>query len=291
MERLTVAEDIVAGGVAGSLGTIFGVPFDMVKVRMQSFPLKYTSAWQTFKLTVKEEGFLGVYRGSSVPITSQVFINALAFSGDGFASKMLEPELKKGESMSTLNSYLSGCFGGLCQCIVLAPTDLIKCRLQVDDAAGFAKRKYNGVMDCVVKTVKMDGISGLFRGMGVCAIREVPSLGFYFATYKTCKHQLQQYIDPHSSALIAGGIAGSASWFCIFPIDIIKTNIQVAPLGSVDAELGTIAMGKKLLKERGFRFFYRGLGVTLMRAFPVNAITFWFYEMFGNAMLERKRSF
>lgn len=289
MERLSVFEDIVAGGLAGSIGTILGVPFDMVKVRMQSFPKKYKSAWQTFKLTVKEEGFLGLYRGSLVPIVSQVCINALAFSGDGFASKILEPNLKKGESMGAVNSFISGCFGGFCQCFALAPGDLIKCRLQVDDVAGIKNRHYSGVMDCIIKTVKTDGILGLYRGMVVCAVREVPSFGFYFTTYKTCKTQLDQYIDPHSSTLIAGGIAGSASWICIFPIDIIKTNIQVAVMGSSDSKLGILGMGRKLLRERGLRFFYRGLGVTVLRAFPVNAVTFWFYEIFSDLILKRKK--
>jgi solute carrier family 25 carnitine/acylcarnitine transporter 20/29 len=33
------------------------------------------------------------------------------------------------------------------------------------------------------------------------------------------------------------------------------------------------------LDEHGWRFFFRGLGVTLLRAFPVNAIIFPVYEI------------
>ena len=36
---------LLAGGLAGSLGIVIGQPFDFIKVRLQTEPLKYRSAW------------------------------------------------------------------------------------------------------------------------------------------------------------------------------------------------------------------------------------------------------
>lgn len=35
---------------------------------------------------------------------------------------------------------------------------------------------------------------------------------------------------------------------------------------------------RQVLAESGYRGFYRGLGPTLLRAFPVNASALWVYE-------------
>ncbi len=35
---------------------------------------------------------------------------------------------------------------------------------------------------------------------------------------------------------------------------------------------------RQILAEGGYRGFYRGLGPTLLRAFPVNASALWVYE-------------
>lgn len=39
-------------------------------------------------------------------------------------------------------------------------------------------------------------------------------------------------------------------------------------------------IGKSLYKRYGLKVFYSGLGITILRAFPVNASTFFFYEYF-----------
>lgn len=273
-------DDVVAGGVAGTIGVLVGVPFDTVKVRMQSMPTKFTSTWQTFRHTVKHEGVFSLFRGCLPPVSAQTIINALIFAGERSAMRFLEPDLKVNEHADPLNIFLAGSFGGFVQCFALVPTDLIKCKLQVDSLEG-GKNKYGGVLDCIRQVIASDGPMGLFRGFGVTVLREVPSFGIYFSTYRFMKRLLANHSAEASSSswgtLMAGGVAGSVTWFSIYPLDVIKSNVQTS---SLPASTSTWGVAMALLRERGPLFFYRGLGVTIARAFPVNAVTFYFYELF-----------
>ena len=81
------------------------------------------------------------------------------------------------------------------------------------------------------------------------------------------------------ASAFAGGVAGSFTWAIIYPFDVIKTRIQRAPLASNDGlDLSIRKVGSKIIKDLGWRGMFRGLGVTLIRAFPVNGIIFPVYE-------------
>jgi len=169
---ISIIEDVIAGGAAGALGVFIGVPFDTVKVRMQSIPLKFKTGLQTFVDTYRYEGIAAFYKGTSAPVAAQFPVCALAFAGESFGIKVLEPPSSR-DHPSNMNSFLAGSFGGLLQCFVLVPTDLVKCKMQVDSNSSSKHCEFNSVSDCVRKTVRSEGVGGLFRGMGVTAVREV----------------------------------------------------------------------------------------------------------------------
>lgn len=87
---------------------------------------------------------------------------------------------------------------------------------------------------------------------------------------------LYSYPQWAASAL-AGGISGAWTWAIIYPFDVIKSRIQTGPLEKhLRKSMWTVAYD--LVNEHGWRYMFRGLGVTLARAFPVNAIIFPVYE-------------
>lgn len=56
------------GLLSGCIGTVFNIPWDVVKSRIQGLQpvpgeVKYKTCWQSFKLVYKEEGFLALYKG------------------------------------------------------------------------------------------------------------------------------------------------------------------------------------------------------------------------------------
>jgi len=136
-------------------------------------------------------------------------------------------------------------------------------------------------------------VTGLYRGFAVTAWREVPAFGLYFAAYDYIKDSVSDMLIssrwnhtmPDSNAhlwaasSLAGGFSGALTWALIYPFDVIKTRIQTAPLDTPIEKRRIVFIFRQVMHEHGWRFFFRGLGVTLLRAFPVNAIIFPVYEI------------
>jgi ornithine carrier protein len=77
------AKDVVCGSVAGIVGKYIEYPFDTVKVRLQAqpdhLPLRYTGPLDCFKQSLRQDGFLGIYRGISGPLVGAVVENSCLF--------------------------------------------------------------------------------------------------------------------------------------------------------------------------------------------------------------------
>ena len=246
-------------------------------------PGVYRSSIHCFNSIVKYEGISGLFKGVWSPTFAQFIMGSLCFAGNEITKSILEPGLQRGEACSVRNGYLSGCMGGLAQSIVLVPTDLIKCKMQMNHIGattaavdGRSLPSYNSSWDCVIQTVRSDGIRGLFRGFGVTCIREIPSYGVYFLSYSSLVDALTPKATEPTTAtiLMAGGAAGSLSWLCIYPVDVIKTNLQIyasnvtttstTTIGTATEKIPTtmMSMGKYLMRKHGLTVFAQGLGIS-----------------------------
>mmetsp|Transcript_34386 Transcript_34386/g.70379 ORF Transcript_34386/g.70379 Transcript_34386/m.70379 type:complete len:383 (-) Transcript_34386:103-1251(-) len=195
---------------------------------------------------------------------------------------------------STRQNYLKvftcGALAGTVQAFVICPVEHIKCRLQIQATSG-AKQLYKGPIDACVSIIKNHGIfRGLYRGMGVTLWRETPAFGMYFAVYDTIKGRVESLLeekdDDHpipshahawAASALAGGISGASTWGIIYPFDVIKSRMQTSPLER-HLQKGMWTVGSDIIRNHGVKHMFRGLGVTLVRAFPVNAIIFPVYE-------------
>jgi len=67
---------------------------------------------------------------------------------------------------------------GVCACIVTAPADIIKTRIMND------RGLYRGPFDCVLKTVRADGLLALWRGAMASYLRLGPHFLMTFPLYE-----------------------------------------------------------------------------------------------------------
>jgi hypothetical protein len=84
-QGLEALKDIVYGSTAGIVGKFIEYPFDTVKVRLQSqpdgLPLRYKGPLDCFKQSLRQDGFVGLYRGISAPLVgAAVETSSLFFS-------------------------------------------------------------------------------------------------------------------------------------------------------------------------------------------------------------------
>jgi solute carrier family 25 (mitochondrial carnitine/acylcarnitine transporter), member 20/29 len=80
------------------------------------------------------------------------------------------------------------------------------------------------------------------------------------------------------ASAFAGGCSGCLTWTFVYPVDVIKTHIQIAPLDAPRSSLRLWTVGQQIVQRYGVGILFRGLGITLIRAFPVNGTIFPVYE-------------
>lgn len=280
-----MAKELMSGGFAGSIGVFVGLPFDIVKVRIQVMAENtYRSGLDCFVKSVKQDGFLSLYRGGTSPVIANVLINAVLFATDGLVMRCLEPDNNMKAHQNPWNHVIAGTIGGFVQCGVLVPFETVKCVMQVDgvnmtgDSNAVVKRKYTSTMDCAQKIWRNEGLRGMYKGFNATAIREVPSFGIYFTSYKWASSSLEKYTGDFAATALGGSFAGICSWLVVYPADVVKTYVQT--VSNANPNQSTLDVVKELYAKGGWRVFFRGLGPTLARAIPVNAVTFVCYERF-----------
>ncbi|XP_063699748.1 mitochondrial basic amino acids transporter [Culicoides brevitarsis] len=262
-----MALDFVAGCIGGCAGVLVGHPFDTVKVHLQTQDPRnprYRGTFDCLRTIVAKESLRGLYKGIGSPIAGVAFVNGIVFGVYGNVQKNYT-------NPDSLNAhFMAGCAAGVAQSVVCSPMELVKTRLQLqDNIKGIEKTK--GPIDCMMHIWKNKGTRGIFKGLGITAARDLPGFSSYFVAYEL---MVQEKHASSAHILMAGGLAGVFSWLVSFPIDVIKTRMQVDGFNATTQYKSYWDCLQKSYKSEGWRLFTRGLGSTLIRAFPMNAVCF-----------------
>lgn len=274
----------LCGGFGGVCTVLAGHPMDTIKVRLQTMPLPkpgevalYGGTWDCFSKTIKKEGFRGLYKGLSAPLTGVAPIFAISFFGYGLGQKLV-----KGDSPRTLSKsefFLAGAFSGIFTTSIMAPGERIKCLLQIQQG-GNVPQKYSGMVDCAKQLYAEGGMRSIYKGSIATIVRDVPASGMYFMTYEWVK----EIIVPQDSSsnvkllgtIMAGGCAGIANWLVGMPADVLKSRLQTAPEGTYT---GMKDVFRELMQKEGPMALYKGVTPVMIRAFPANAACFFGFEL------------
>ncbi|KAK2140754.1 hypothetical protein NP493_558g01034 [Ridgeia piscesae] len=148
--------------------------------------------------------------------------------------------------------------------------------------------RYTGPVDCIRHIYCTHGLRGCFTGLNATVMREITGFSIYITSYELmCDRMTPEGASECSvrTMLLAGGLSGMVSWMVNIPIDIIKSRLQVDDFARPKYS-GTWDCARSSYRASGWRIFWRGLPVTCIRAFPVNAVTFAVYSSTLKALSE-----
>jgi hypothetical protein len=97
-------------------------------------------------------------------------------------------------------------------------------------------------------------------------------------TTKYLLSELQNKSAGPGIQFLAGGICGIMCWLVVFPLDLVKSLIQKETLQTKPKYGNTRNCVQDIYKRGGLAGFYRGITVTLIRAFPIHSLNFLVYE-------------
>ena len=223
----------------------------------------------------------GLYKGLASPMLSQAAVCSVLFSSYGTSLRLIQPEGGQPRKSSTL---LAGALSGVCQSVIACPTDLIKLRMQTQGIGSegpglLSLRKssttYIGPLEFARRAYKSGGVGGLNKGMLAVLWRDTIGYSAYFTAYSTVCYALAKNRPIDSigpiSFCIAASAAGIAYWALVFPLDVVKSRIQVDGVYSAPNYHGMVDCIQKIFHSEGWRAFYNGYRSALLRSVPANA--------------------
>ncbi|KIX94370.1 uncharacterized protein Z520_09756 [Fonsecaea multimorphosa CBS 102226] len=268
---------IGAGAIAGVSEILIMYPLDVVKTRVQlqgRTPVPgqdyYTGMFDCLRKIVKNEGPSRLYRGIGAPIMMEAPKRATKFAAND-SWGVFYRNLFGVEKATQPLAILTGATAGATEAFVVVPFELVKIRLQDRASAG----RYNGILDCVVKTVKAEGPLALYNGLESTLWRHI----LWNAGYFGCIFQVKSLMPKVDKAergkamlndFISGTIGGTVGTILNTPMDVVKSRIQNSPKisGTVPKYnwawpgLGTI------MKEEGGAALYKGFLPKVLRLGP-----------------------
>lgn len=285
-----------AGAIGGTACVLSGQPFDTTKVKMQTFPTMYRGFMHCFTSTFRKDGLYGFYRGTTPALIANITENAVLFLSYGLCQDVvrLVCKIDKGTELSDIQKASAGSLASIFSATAICPTELVKCRLQamreMETTGKIASGERSTVWTVAKTVLKKNGPLGFYQGLSSTIVREIPGYFCFFGAYELCRSKFAQYMGTDKDGIgilplmFSGGFGGACLWLVVFPIDCVKTRIQVLSLTGKQA--GFMKTFMSIIRTQGFTSLYSGLTPTMIRTFPANGALFLAYEASRKFMMD-----
>lgn len=289
-DAVAFAKDFLAGGISAAVSKTAVAPIERVKLLLQvqhaskqiTKENQYKGIIDCFVRIPKEQGMVSFWRGNMANVIRYFPTQALNFAfKDVYKKVFMEGVDKKTQFWRYFVANLAsgGAAGATSLCFVY-PLDFARTRLAADVGKGPAEREFKGLVDCIGKTVKSDGIVGLYRGFGVSVQGIIIYRAAYFGFFDTAKGMLP---DPKNTPfLISWAIAQFVTTFAgimSYPFDTVRRRMMMqSGRKAADQQYkGTIDCWAKIAKSEGTGAFFKGAFSNVLRG-TGGALVLVFYD-------------
>lgn len=276
----SLINDLLLGGFVGAIAKTAMAPVERVKLLMQTMESNpdvisgkikpYSGIGDCFNRVRAEQGFKAFWRGNLVNCLRYAPQqgSALAFNdvlNDLFPAYSSKTDFWKSFGVKLFSGGLAGAIANT----ICFPFDFARTRLASDVKAG--KGQFNGIADCIVSTVKSQGITGLYTGWSVT----VAGAFVYRAGQLGCFKQIQD-LNPYKndkgilggvSAFIAVTTARTVIMPFNYPFDTVRRRMMLQSEKPKAERLykGSIDCFVKVFQKEGAKGMYKGLVPELFR--------------------------
>lgn len=295
--------DFVCGALAGGLVKTCTAPVERVKLIMQTQDANpLIRSWQvaryegsifnTASRIYREQGLLAFWRGNVANIIRYIPQQACNLSFKDAIKKQYMPTFDPTVELwkFTAVQFVSGGLGAGLSLTCCYPLDYARTRLATDVGAG-RTRTFNGIFDCIKKSVQRGGLVTLYSGYKVALCDVV----VYRAIQLGCFDTLNTH-NPHRHTLgwrgIASGfVAALAGTLCAipfaFPLDTTRRRLMLEAERPEKDKVykTTLNAFRVIFREEGIRGFYKGVVPSMLRSGGSSLVPV-FYDKFKILLLE-----
>jgi solute carrier family 25 (adenine nucleotide translocator) protein 4/5/6/31 len=273
--------NFLAGGVSGAVAKTATAPIERVKLLIQTQDAnpkiisgevpRYTGIVDCFVRVGKEQGIKAFWRGNLTNIIRYFPTQAFNFAFKD-SIKAMFPKANKNTEFGKffLINMASGGLAGAGSLMIVYPLDYARTRLASD--VGTGKQQFNGLIDCLAKTVKSGGIGALYNGIGVSIVGIIPYRGVYFGLFDTLSGYNPYQKDENgllraASKFACAQTSAISAGYASYPFDTVRRRLQMQSEKPESEWVykGTADCFGKIIKDEGVGALFKGAGANALR--------------------------
>lgn len=250
------APEYVAGFLSSATNILLTYPVNKLIFRQQIYRLKTVDAYQQ----LKNEGFLILYRGMTLPLIQKTISLSIMFGANAHYFHYLRSISKQDH---WYHQPMASALAGVTEA-VLTPLERTQVLLQTP--------KYNQTIrnasHALILMYKEYGLIEYYRGMTLILIRNSVSNVIFFACRKPMKDLLPAASTDLQHSMydfLSGGLLGAFLSTFTYPINVLK-NIQQSELGGRPDRPWSIVRAVYQQRGNSIKEFYIGAKWNFLRS-------------------------
>jgi len=294
--------NFMAGGVSGAVAKTCTAPIERVKLLIQTQDAnpkiisgevaRYTGIVNCFTRVAAEQGISAFWRGNLTNVIRYFPTQAFNFAfKDSIKALFPRVDKKKEFGKFFMINMASGGLAGAGSLLIVYPLDYARTRLASDVGSG--KQQFSGLIDCLTKTVKSSGISGLYNGVGVSVVGIIPYRGVYFGLFDTLAgfnpyEKSDNGFFRASSKFACAQTSAIAAGYASYPFDTVRRRLQMQSEKPKEQWVyqGTMDCFNKIVQNEGVPALFKGAGANALRTVGAAMVLVLYSEI--TAALKKK---
>jgi len=272
-KKLGFAENFALSGVAAVVSKTAAAPIERIKLLVQNqdemirqgrLDKPYKGVIDCTARTIKNEGVYPLWRGNLANCLRYFPTQALNFAFKDKVKAMFNVQKDASYAKKFSSNILSGGCAGSLSLLFVYSLDYARTRLANDAKGKGGERQYKGLIDVYAKTLKSDGIQGLYRGFVISCVGIFVYRGMYFGLYDSLKPIL---LGPDAGLFLSfclGYGVTVTSGLMSYPIDTIRRRMMMTSGTGVKYK-GSIDCAVQIMKNEGFMSMMKGAGANILR--------------------------
>ncbi|GAB5029772.1 mitochondrial carrier family [Nannochloropsis oceanica] len=296
---------LASGGIAGCVAKTMTAPLSRLTILFQvnsalhvgGRPQYASGLLPALRKVMREEGFWAFWKGNGTSV-----LHRFPYAGINFyCYEKFKEALGDGSprNETPFTRLVAGACAGGVACSACYPLDLIRTRLTIQDEG--PHKEYRSITHAFRKIAAVEGMGGLYRGLGTTLMVAVPNLAISYCIYGTMKEFIFHYKyptrdvmeatleEPHFvESLVCGATSGICSSLITYPMDVIRRRLQILGVHPgchrPGESVGPWNELRTIVRNEGATGLYRGLVPELLKVTPMVGCTFTTYELMKDVL-------